>query len=117
MTKNQTRKYKDYEIIPYSEGFQISPGTLIAIASFFVRKDDQITVFAFAVSFLDKVADLNLTDDRLLKQANSIIEKHIDDGVVKHLEEYTYGFYPSNFLQENNPKWWIKTLKDYYSEK
>ena len=117
MGKNQNRKYKDYEIIPHSEGFQISPGTLIAIASFIVRKGDQITVFAFAVSFLDRVANSNLTNDQLLDEANSIIDKHVDNGAVKHLEEYTYGFYPSNFLLENNPKWWTKTLKKYYTDK
>ena len=117
MTKNQNRTYKDYQIIAYSEGFQISPGTLITIASFIVKKGDQIAVFAFAVGFLDRVADLSLTDDQLLEEANSIIEKHIDNGVVKHLEEYTYGFYPSNFLEEDNPKWWIKTLKKYYGER
>lgn len=117
MNDGKLETYKGFEIVPFSEGFKIGGGNLIAIASYIVRNDKVVSGFAFAIGFLDRVAQPNFRDDDLLQQAVKIIKKYIDNNLVKNLEEYTYGFYSSNFLEENNPKWWTKTLKKYYGEK
>ena len=107
--------YKGFTITSYSDGFQVSPGTLIRIASFIVRKDDLIAGFAFAESMLTRMANPELKDEELLQKAEEMIKKYIDDNAIKHLEEYTFEYHPSAFIDVDNPKWWVKTLKKYYS--
>ena len=114
VTGYKPEKYKDFDIIPHNFGFEISPGTLIRIASFIVRKDDLITGFAFAEGFLTRMAHPELKDEDLLKEAKEIIKKYIDSGKLKHLEEYTFEYHPSNFIDVENPTWWVKSLRRHY---
>ena len=114
VTGYKPEKYKDFDIIPHNFGFEISPGTLIRIASFIVRKDDLITGFAFAEGFLTRMAHPELKDEDLLKEAKEIIKKYIDSGKLKHLEEYTFEYQPSNFIDVENPTWLVKSLRRHY---
>lgn len=107
--------YKDYEIIPHSIGFKNQSGTLIRIASFIVRKGDLIAVFAFTDGgMLVRMSHQHLNDDYLLNEVEKIINNFIDNNNIKHLEEYTFEFHPSNYVQVIGPKWWNKTLKEIY---
>lgn len=60
------------------------------------------------------MADPQLKDEDLLEEAENIIKKYINNGMIKHLEEYTFEYHPSNFIDVENPKWWTKTLKEIY---
>lgn len=113
--KYQPEKYKGFDIIPYSLGFELFTDRLGTVASFIIRSDKTISVFAFAVGGLIMFANPNLSDDNLLVEAKEIIKKYIDNNSVKHLEEYTFEYHPCNFVSVNNPPWWIKSLKKYYS--
>ncbi len=107
--------FKNYEINPYSIGFENPGGTLIRIASFIVRKDDLVAVFAFTDGgMLIHMSHPHLNDEYLLNEAKKIINNFIDNNKIKHLEEYTFEFHPSNYIQVINPKWWNKTLKAIY---
>ncbi len=112
----EPERYKDFDILPHNFGFEVSPGTLIRIASFVVRKrnDDLITGFAFAEGFLTRMAHPELKDKDLLEEAREIIKQHIDAGGLKHLEEYTFEYHPSNFIKVDDPSWWVKSLRRHY---
>lgn len=112
----EPEKYKDFDIIPHSLGFEISPGTLTRIASFIIRKDDLVAGFAFAEGMLNRMAHPHLTDEDLLGDAREIIKKYIDNGQIKHLEEYTFECHSSNFIDVKDPQWWIKSLKKHYGQ-
>ncbi len=112
----QQEKHKGFDIIPYSPGFELFTDRLGIIASFIVRNTDTVSVFAFAVGGLTMFANTNISDDDLLEEAKGIIKRHIDNELVKNLEEYTFEYHPSNFISVDNPKWWIKTLKKYYGD-
>ena len=114
MNNQNIKNYKGFEVISYSDGFQISPGTLIRIASFIVRKDDVIAGFAFAEGMLTRMSHPELKDGDLLQEAEQIIKTYIDNDRVRHLEEFTFEYHPSNFIDVDNPKWWIKSLKKIY---
>lgn len=117
MNEPNLKKYKEFEIISYSSGFQISPVTMIRIASFIVRKDRLISVFAFSDGGISlRMAHSEIKDENLLVEAEEIIKRFIDDDKVKHLEEYTFEFQPTNFINVNNPRWWIKSLRNIYGE-
>lgn len=108
-------KYKEFDIVPHSSGFENPAGTLIRIASFIVRKDDLIAVFAFMDGgMLLRMSDPHIKDENLLKQAREIIERYVDSGKIKHLEEYTFEYHPSEYVQVYDPNWWNKTLKQIY---
>lgn len=110
-------KYKDYTIMPYSQGFEISPGTLVRIASFIVSKDNLISGFAFNDGgLLLRVAHPYLKDEDILEEAIKIIKEYIDQGKIQHLEEYTFSYYPTNYLEDEDAKWWTKSLKKLYGE-
>lgn len=110
----QLEKYKGFEIIPHSDGFQISPGTIRRIASFIVRRDNVISGFAFAEEMPIRMSHPEIKDEDLLQEADQIIKTHIDNDQVKHLEGYTFEFHPTNFIDVDNPQWWNKTLKELY---
>jgi len=106
-------KYKDYDIIPHSSGFENPAGTLIRIASFIVRKKDLIAVFAFTDGgMLLKISNPYLKDENLFEQATEIIKQYIDADKIKHLEEYTFEYRPQKYTRILEPKWWTKTLKN-----
>ena len=109
---HESVKYKDFDIIPYSVGFEHAPGTLIRIASFIVYKQDLVAVFAFTDGgMLLRMSHPHLKDENLLREATEIIQGKIDANKIKNHEEYTFEYYPLNFIEVNDPKWWIKTLK------
>lgn len=110
----EQEKYKNFDIIPYSPGFELFTDRLGIVASFIVRRENLVSAFAFAVGGLTMFANKDLSDDELLKEARSIIKRCIDEKKVKHLEEYTFEYHPSNFIEVNNPQWWIKSLSKYY---
>ncbi len=113
----EPEKYKDFDIIPHSSGFENPGGTLIRIASFIVRKSDLVVVFAFMDGgMLLRMSHPHLKDENLLKRAREIIERYIDSNKLNHLEEYTFEYHPENFIESQNPRWWIKTLKDIYQK-
>lgn len=108
-------KYKEFTIMPYNQGFEISPGTLMRIASFIVTKDNLISGFAFTDGgMLLHMSHPHIKDEKLLEDAKQIIKSFIDNNQLEHLEEYTFEYYPSNFIQVNDPKWWTKALKRIY---
>jgi excisionase family DNA binding protein len=109
-------KYQGFDIIPHSIGFENPGGTLIRIASFIVRKDDNpIAVFAFTDGgVLIHMSHPHLNDEYLLNEVKKIINNFIDNKKIKHLEEYTFEFHQSNYIQVIDPKWWTKTLKEIY---
>lgn len=110
-------KYKNFDIVPHSSGFENPAGTLIRIASFIVRKKDIIAVFAFTDGgVLIHMSHPHFNDEYLLNEAKKIINIFIDNNKVKHLEEYTFEFHPSNYIQVIDPKWWNKTLKNIYKQ-
>ncbi len=106
--------YKGFTIRPHGNGFEFSPGTLIRIASFIVQKDDVVACFAFAEGMLNRMSHPEINDEDLLREAEEIIKRDIDNDKIRHLEEYTFEYHPSSFIDVDNPKWWIKTLKQYY---
>lgn len=110
----EPEEYKGFDIVSHSPGFEISPGTLTRIASFIVRSNDLISGFAFAEGMLTRMSHPHLKDKDLLEEADGIIKEYIDDEKLKHLEEYTFEYRPSNFICVNNPKWWVKSLKKHY---
>jgi len=108
------KTYKGFDIVPHSSGFENSPGTIIRIASFIVRSKEIVSVFAFAESMLNRMSYPHLTDDKLLKEAKEIMEKYIENNKIENLEEYTFEYHASSYIDVNNPGWWNKTLKEIY---
>lgn len=108
-------KHKDYTIMPYNQGFEISPGTLMRIASFIVSKDNLIAGFSFNDGgMLLHMANPHLKDEDMLEEAIKIIKERIDQNRVQNLEEYTFSYYSNNYLEDKDAKWWTKSLKRIY---
>lgn len=107
------QEYKDFTILLRGDGFMFTNDPFSTIASFEVvrKKDNLISMFAFKENMLDAFSDPY--DDTTLKRASEEIRIRIDNGNVKHLEEYTYEIYPNNILEFENVSWWNKTLKNY----
>jgi len=107
----EQEKYEGFDILPYSPGFDLFTDRLGIVASFIVKNDNVMSVFAFAVGGFTMFAQPDISDDDLLKKAREIIKEYIDNKKIKHLEEYTFEYHPSNFIDVGNPQWWTKTLK------
>jgi len=107
----KVEEYKGYTITPHNIDFEIVPGTLTRIASFIVTRGEVGAGFAFAEGMLNRMSHPHLKDEDLLEEARNIIKSLIDNNKIEHLEEYTFELHSSNFLQVNNPKWWIKSLR------
>ncbi len=103
--------YKNFDIIPHGFGFEISPGTLIRIASFIVKNEKTISGFAFAEGMLNRMSHPEISDENLLVQANSIIKEYINTEKIQNFEEYTFELHHLDFIAVNAPHWWKKTLK------
>ena len=112
----EQEKHNGFDIIPYSPGFELFTDRLGIVASFIVRTDKIVSVFAFAVGGLTMFAHQDVSDDDLLKEAREIMKEHIDNKKIQHLEEYTFEYHPSNFIDVDNPPWWTKTLRKYYGD-
>jgi hypothetical protein len=108
MRRLVTTNFLDFVIEDWSKGFQIVPGTLTSICSFIVRRDDFIAGFAFHVGFLDWVSK-KLKNDEMVAKTKDIIKTYIDEDKVKHLDELTFEYLNSNFVEVKNPDWWIKS--------
>jgi hypothetical protein len=107
MNDDKLETYKGFEIVASSEGFINFCINDNFIALYNIRNDKVVSRFVFAIGLLDRIAQPNLRDNNFLQQeAVKIIKKHINNNPVKN--EHTYGFYSSSFLEEDNPKWWIK---------
>ncbi|PIZ46302.1 hypothetical protein COY32_03540 [candidate division WWE3 bacterium CG_4_10_14_0_2_um_filter_41_14] len=113
---HEQEKYNGFDILPYSPGFELFTDRLGIVASFIVKNEGIMSVFAFAVGGLTMFAQPEISDDDLLKEAREIIKEHIDNKKVQHLEEYTFEYHSSNFIDVENPQWWTKTLKKYYGD-
>ena len=112
----EQEKYNGFDILPYSPGFELFTDRLGIVASFIVKNEGIMSVFAFAVGGLIMFAQPEISDDDLLKESREIIKEYIDNKKVQHLEEYTFEYHPSNFISVTNPQWWTKTLKKYYGD-
>src|SRR3989344_7498694 len=112
----EQEKYNGFDILPYSPGFELFTDRLGIVASFIVKNEGSMSVFAFAVGGLTMFAQPEISDDDLLKESREIIKEYIDNKKVQHLEEYTFEYHPSNFISVTNPQWWTKTLKKYYGD-
>lgn len=111
----KSEDYNDYQILPHSQGFQFSPGTLIRIASFLVVKADMTVGFAFTDGgLLLRMSHTDLKDEVLLEEAKKIIKTSIDNNKIRNLEEYTFEYYPNNYIEIENALWWTKSLKKIY---
>lgn len=108
----EQEKYGCFDIIPYSPGFELFVDRLGIVASFIVRNDEVVSVFAFAVGGLAMFAQPKMSNDDFLKEAREIIKEHIDSKGVQRLEEYTFEYHSSNFINVDNPLWWTKTLRN-----
>ena len=114
MNDDKITTYKEFEIISRGGGFNAVPEAIYKIASFIVRKDDLIVCFAFVDNVLTRMEHPELKDKNLLEDAMKIIKEAIDNNKLINLEEYTFEYHPSNFIEVNNPKWWHKILRQYY---
>lgn len=108
MRKLVAPQHSGYEIIKWSDGFQLVPGSLNTIASFIVRKENFAAGFAFRVKYLDWVAR-QLKEKDLIRKARRIIEDYLDSKEIKSLDEFTFEYHSSEFVAVGNPKWWIKS--------
>lgn len=108
MKKLVTPQYLSYEIISWSDGFQLVPGSLNLVASFIVRKENFAAGFAFRVGYLDWVAK-QLKQDDLINKAKRIIKDYLDTKEIKNLDELTFEYHSPDFIKVENPKWWIKS--------
>lgn len=103
-----TPQYSNYEIIKWSDGFQLVPGSLNLIASFIIRKENFAAGFAFRVGYLDWVAK-QLKQEDLISKARKTIEDYLDNKEIKSLDELTFEYDSSDFVRVENPKWWLKS--------
>lgn len=108
MKKLVTPQYLSYEIISWSDGFQLVPGSLNLVASFIIRKGNFAAGFAFRVGYLDWVAK-QLKQDDLINKAKRVIKSYLDTKEIKSLDELTFEHNSSDFIRVENPKWWIKS--------
>ncbi|MBI4215715.1 MAG: hypothetical protein HY602_03245 [Parcubacteria group bacterium] len=108
MKKLATPQYSSYEIIKWSDGFQLASGSLSLIASFIVRKENFAAGFAFRVGYLDWVAK-QLKQDDLIDRAKKIIKNHLDNKEIKSLDEFTFEFRSTDFIKVDDPEWWNKS--------
>lgn len=97
-----------YEIIRWSDGFQLVPGSLNIVASFIARREGFAAGFAFRVGYLDWVAK-QLRGKDLIKKAEKIIAHYLGKKEIKNLEELTFEYRSPDFVAVSNPKWWIKS--------
>lgn len=109
--------YKNYEISPNSNGFQVLPNEPVRIASFIVQNENVTALFAFTDGGLSLHQSFpNITDAKLTDEAMGIIHSYIDSNKIKHSDEYTFEFHPTNYISVSNPKWWTNSLKESYGK-
>lgn len=109
-THKHITTYKGYEIYQRLPGFEYTPIILGKIASYIVKKNNNVAIFAFSYSLLDAMADENLKEEKLLKAALEIIKKQIDNQKVENKTDYTFEYKPQSFFPVSNPQWWIKAF-------
>jgi len=100
--------YKNYEVIPYSGGFNSFTSRLGLMATYVIRKGDEQIVFAFAVAGLELFARVKPNDINLDELARRTI-KNIIDREQKQLNDediYTFDFKNERFVQVLYPDWW-----------
>lgn len=110
----EQEKYGGFDIVPYSPGFEMFVDRAGSVASFVVKNEKTLSMFAFATALTIMFQYPEVTEDDLLKQAREKIREYIDGERIKHLEEYTFEFDHQGFEESDNPDWWIKTLKKHY---
>lgn len=101
--------YKRFEITLITRGFEIG-NSLRRYAIYKIQGDDLLATFVFSDTVQIHMSHPETNDKDLLHKAGEIIKKSIDNGIIKNLEEYTFEYYPSNFIEVFNPLWWTKTL-------
>ena len=102
-------KYKNCQIEPWSNGFQIVPGTLTSISSFIIKTEDFACGVAFAMGMLERMASSHVSEEDVQSEVEKTLENLIDSGKLKNLEEYTFELHSGKFLQVDNPSWWKKS--------
>lgn len=112
--KNPVLKHKEFTIIAYSNGFEFVPGRLVRAAVFIVTNGESIIGFVFSDGgLLLRMAQPDLKDEVLLEKAINKIKEKIDTARLEDLEEYTFEYFPGNYV-ERNVIWWEKNLKKLY---
>ncbi len=115
-----TKTYRDFEIIPWSDGFEkyfahkSSGGSMDKfefgiIAKFIVKKESEVMGFAFAVAGLDIFAEPRaekFKDENLINKAMEKIKRYLDNQKFSHNEELTFEFQSQDFFNVQNPIWW-----------
>jgi len=101
-------KYKNFEVLKWTDGFQLVPGSLNIVASFIVRRENFAVGFAFRVDYLDWLAS-ELKEAVLLEKTREVIKDYIGNKKMNSLDEYTFEFHTPDFVCVKNPKWWIKS--------
>lgn len=104
-----------YVVQLQGDGFRFVSNLAGKIASFWVvNKGKNIrSIFAFATSMLDSFAHTDNSEDEMIEKATSLIKEYIDSNKIVDKEEYTFQYKTHQFIFEENPSWWIKTLKSY----
>lgn len=102
-------KYKNYQIEPWSNGFQIVPGTITSISSFVIKTENFGCGVAFAMGMLERMANPHISEEDVQSGVKKTLENLIDSDKIKNLEEYTFEFHSGKFVQVDNPSWWKKS--------
>lgn len=116
---NKPIEHSKFVIQIQGDGFKDSPNIAGRIASFWVvSKEHKIrSLFAFVRSLTDAFENEGETEEKILDSAVTLIKQYIDKGNIHDLEEYTFEYKSHQFLPQNNPNWWIKSLRTYFGNK
>src|SRR3989344_9346885 len=82
--------YKDYQITPWSLGFEPFPDRFGSVASYIVKGKENVSGFAFAVAGMEFMAHPDLKEVNLQEKATEKIKNFIDAKAVVNGTEYLF---------------------------
>ena len=103
--------YEGFQIELWNKGFD-PRGNLHLIVSYLVHKPGIFCVFAFREGLLERMSNPDIKEEQIERMQLEEIAEKIDNKEIKHLEEYPFQFYGTNYLPDDNATWWQKTLKN-----
>ncbi len=112
-------KHKNYTIKIRSDGFQQLTNIAGRVVSFWVVSKDKKTrsIFAFAHSLLNSFAYAEIPEKQIIEDAVSLIKEYIEEEKIADLEEHLFKYEKGQFIVEDDPEWWNKTLLRYLKRK
>ena len=110
MIEETQTEYKGFKITSFSRGFEMFQNRFGSIAKFVVIHRNVSAGFAFAVAGTELFEIPEIKSIDLEGIAISKIKEFIDREDIKNGGEYTFEFWSGDFIEVENPDWWVKNI-------